>query len=88
MAGYRYSPSRHPPGYHYPGYTPPPPSGHGQPGTLPHGSYSGHNMVVGLKSVAQLTLEVLISGFRGITEGYNLATVGRINNHFVILGNK
>ena len=30
---------------------------------------------VGLKSVAQLTLRSLISGLRGITEGYNLLRI-------------
>ena len=45
-------------------------------------------MVVGLKSVAQLSLGVLFSGFQGITEGYNVLRTGRINNHLVIPGNK
>ena len=46
-----------------------------------------HNMVVGLRSVAQLTLEVDISGSRGITEVYNLLTAGIISNHYLIPGN-
>ena len=44
-------------------------------------------MVVGLKSVAQLPLDDHISGFQGMTEGYNLLRIGRINNHFLILQN-
>ena len=46
------------------------------------------NMVVGLISVAQLTCRALFSGFRGITEVYNLVNVGRIINHSLIPGNK
>ena len=41
----------------------------------------GVNMVVGLKSVAQVSLADHISDIRGITEVYNLAVAGRINNH-------
>ena len=41
---------------------------------------------VGLKSVDQLSLDARISGFRGITEGYNLVTVGNPNDHLVIPG--
>ena len=39
-----------------------------------HAARSGSqvNMVVGLKSVAQLTLDGRFSRFQGITEGYNL----------------
>ena len=43
-------------------------------------------MVVGLKSVAQLSLDDQISGFRVMTEVYNLIRIGRINNHKVIPG--
>ena len=43
-------------------------------------------MVVGLKSVEQLSLSDRFSGFQGITEVYNLVDIGRINNHFVIPG--
>ena len=43
-------------------------------------------MVVGLKSVAQLTLVAHFSGFLGITEVYNLLRIRRINNHSVIPG--
>ena len=45
-------------------------------------------MVVGLKSVGQLSLVTHFSGFQGITEVYNLVDIGRINNHFHILGTK
>ena len=43
-------------------------------------------MVVGLISVAQLSLFVHFSGFWGITEGYNLVKAGNPNDHFVIPG--
>ena len=43
-------------------------------------------MVVGLKSVVQLSLYDQISGFQDMTEVYNLRNIGRINNHLVILG--
>ena len=82
------APSQYPPGPHTPGTPLPYP-------LVAMSGYTGarawrpaNNMVVGLKSVAQLTLEGLFSGFQGITEVYNLATVGRINNHLSIPGNK
>ena len=78
--GIAHPPSTPPP--HHPGYTP-----------LPHrwlhaarGYTDLRNMVVGLRSVEQLTLSPQISGFRGITEVYNLLITGRINNHFFIPG--
>ena len=85
---YRYSPLPTHPHPHHPGYTP--------PGTIPKVYmlpaaavvYRGLNIAVGLKSVAQLTLRTHISGFQGMTEVYNLLYVGRINNHFLIPGNK
>ena len=40
------------------------------------GGYGGVNEVVGLISVAQLSLYAQISDLRGITEGYNLAAAG------------
>ena len=43
-------------------------------------------MVVGLRSVDQLSLVDQISGFPGMTEVYNLSKVGRINNHSFIVG--
>ena len=52
----------------------------------PHWVYSVLNMAVGLKSVAQLTLYVHFSWFRGITEVYNLLNVEDPNDHFVIPG--
>ena len=45
-------------------------------------------MVVGLKSVDQVSLYLLFSGFQGITEVYNLMEIGRINNHYDIPGTK
>ena len=44
-------------------------------------------MVVGLKSVAQLSLGSHISDIRGMTEVYNLANAGNPDDHYVILGN-
>ena len=44
------------------------------------------NMVVGLISVAQLSLSAQISGFEGMTEVYNLANVGNPNDHKLIPG--
>ena len=43
-------------------------------------------MAVGLKSVDQLSLDELFSGFQGMTEVYNLSEIGRINNHYYIPG--
>ena len=56
--------------------------------TLPHGSYGGGNMAVGLISVAQLSLCTRFSGSEGMTEGYNLLRIGRIINHYCIPGLK
>ena len=53
-----------------------------------HAVYGQRDMVVGLKSVAQLTLYVQISGFRGITEVYNLALTGNPDDHKCIPGTK
>ena len=53
-----------------------------------HGHVPDSNMVVGLISVAQLSLVTRISGFRGMTEVYNLSKIDRIINHFSIPGNK
>ena len=44
-------------------------------------------MVVGLKSVEQLSLGDQISGSRELTEVYNLLDIGRIINHLFIVGN-
>ena len=44
-------------------------------------------MVMGLKSVDQLSLGAHFSGLRGITEVYNLLIAGIINNHLHIPGN-
>ena len=51
-----------------------------------HGQYGGVNKAVGLKSVGQLTLDVHFSGFRGMTEVYNLRIAGIPNDQFVIPG--
>ena len=48
--------------------------------------YSRVNMAVGLRSVVQLTLSAEISDIRGMTEVYNLAGIGRNNNHSFIPG--
>ena len=45
-------------------------------------------MVVGLRSVDQLSLSAGISDIQGMTEVYNLLDIGRIINHLVILQNK
>ena len=44
------------------------------------------NKVVGLISVDQLSLCAQISGFLGITEGYNLSLAGNPNDHKCIPG--
>ena len=54
----------------------------------PHCPYTESKVVVGLKSVAQLSLYAGFSGFQGITEGYNLAIAGNPDDHLVIPGNK
>ena len=72
-------PATHP--YHHPGYTP---ASDAVPGTRNSTAARwsrGVNMVVGLKSVCQLSLCVQISGFQDMTEVYNLIRIGRINNH-------
>ena len=43
-------------------------------------------MVVGLKSVDQLSLYDRFSDIRDMTEVYNLRIAGRINNHLFIVG--
>ena len=82
------APSRYPPGTH-PATTP------GTPTTVPgmatgacSGSAARRNSVVGLISVAQLTLSHEISGSQGMTEVYNLLRIDRIINHSFIVGNK
>ena len=66
------------------------------PGTPPRTRYTQHvnagyvtcwDMVVGLRSVDQLTLSPGISGSRGMTEVYNLRRIGRIDNHYCFPGN-
>ena len=61
-----------PPGTHplpHPGYTPPAPTATMQ---VFKGTSARVEVVVGLRSVDQLTLDARISGLQGITEGYNL----------------
>ena len=45
-------------------------------------------MVVGLRSVEQLSLCAQISDSRGITEVYNVVELGNPNDHNVIPGNE
>ena len=83
LLGTRYSPSPAHPHPHHPGYTPTAGIvymvyGYGSAARLKGG--------VGLRSVDQLTLDAHISGFRGITEGYNLVIAGNPNDHFLIPG--
>ena len=85
LAGYRVVPLPTHPSSHTPGT----PSHYGRCDvSCPQCQYGGVNSVVGLRSVAQLTLSARISGFTGMTEVYNLVYVGRTNNHSFILGNK
>ena len=86
--GTRYSTPPVPTQYPYPGYTLP--CRTVMPGlvTVPHGHVPEVNSVVGLKSVGQLSLCAVFSGFWNMTEVYNLVEVGRINNHYLIPGNK
>ena len=76
--GTRYSPSRT-----HPHPTTPGTPSHGGPGILrvPHGQSREHKVAVGLISVDQLSLYAQISGFQGMTEGYNLVTAGNPNDH-------
>ena len=76
-----------PPRTHYPGYTPALPACRFRTVLLPHSHARGVKLVVGLKSVAQLSLSIQISGSRGMTEVYNVEITGRINNHLYIVGN-
>ena len=81
----RYSTPPDPPSSHTPGTPPPTPCTPGYAAALlAHRS----NMVVGLRSVDQLTLVAHISRSGTITEVYNLSVAGRNNNHLSIPGNK
>ena len=74
---------------HHPGYTSPPhPGARYTVYSAPAAVYSGCKMVVGLKSVDQVSLSAEISGFQTITEVYNLVEIGRISNHSFIPGTK
>ena len=56
---------------------------------LPYTGPAGESkLVVGLRSVDQLSLSIHFSGSRGMTEVYNLSKIGRINNHSLIPGTK
>ena len=87
MGSTRYSPPRYPPQLPHPGYTPPLRTL--TPGLVmvPHGHVRGAKLVVGLKSVGQLSLSTHISGLRTITEVYNLVEIDKITNHLGIPGN-
>ena len=74
-----------PPLVPYPGYTSP---SRMSTALGVSGSSHGVNMVVGLRSVHQLTLGTHFSGFRGITEGYNLVILGNPNVQNLIPGTK
>ena len=52
------------------------------------GGARGLNVVVGLRSVDQLTLSMHFSGFRGITEVYNLCIARNPDDHKHIPGTK
>ena len=85
LAGYRYSPSRPTP-------PSPPPRVHLP---LPHYRCTDvgcrteqSNSAVGLKSVAQLTVDGHFSRFKGMTEVYNLSETGNPNDHKHIPGTK
>ena len=54
---------------------------------VPHVLSRGVNSVVGLISVRQLSLDAEISGFRTITEVYNLVEIGNPDDHYLIPGN-
>ena len=84
LGGYRYSPPPAHPAI-------PPPRVHLPPATrtrvmLPLRQAEA-KVAVGLISVAQLTLVGHFSGFRGITEAYNLEIAGNPNDHYFITGN-
>ena len=51
-------------------------------------SAASYKVVVGLRSVDQLTLRARFSDILGITEGYNLAIAGNPNDHFLIPSTK
>ena len=84
--GTRYSTPPAHPAIPHPGYTPAAADVQTRMSALPHVHVRGVNMVVGLYSVEQLTLGAQISGFKGITEVYNLIRIDRIINHFSIPG--
>ena len=67
-------PATHP-GPPHPGYTPATPSSAAPSATRVHGGAGRLNMVVGLKSVQQLSLSARFSDIRGMTEDYNLLRI-------------
>ena len=75
--GTRYSPPATHPAIPTPG-TPPLP---GYTVCMKRVLYTDCNMVVGLKSVVQLTLSAGISENRGMTEVYNLVRIDRTDDH-------
>ena len=68
--------------------TPGTPSPASSTATRVHGDSRGLEDAVGLKSVAQLSLGTHFSGFKGMTEVYNLVELEDPNDHNVIPGNK
>ena len=87
-ASTRYSTLPVPTPSHHPGYTPALPGACYTVYSAPAGPSGESNSAVGLKSVRQLSLYGHFSGFLRMTEVYNLVRIDRINNHFVIPGNK
>ena len=86
MGGTRYSTLPDPPRPHHPGYTSPTASWPAARPACCTRTAARLKQAVGLKSVDQLTLSTKISGFRGMTEVYNLRVAGNPNNHFLITG--
>ena len=76
MGGYRYSTLPALPDPHYPGYTPPPTTMPVVSTAADSSSSRPKNSVVGLISVAQLTLGTLFSDLSLMTEVYNLVRIG------------
>ena len=84
----RYSPPGTLPAIPHPGYTPAPPAVRHRYTECSPQCPAGLKEAVGLKSVDQLSLCTLFSGFEGMTEVYNLSTAGIPNDHFSIPGNE
>ena len=85
---YRYSTPPDPPSLHHPGTPPHYPATGVTAGYTAARACPRLNMVMGLISVAQLSLSAQISQSSGITEVYNLVEIDRNINHSFIPGNK